>query len=261
MANITSVVKAHRFITGMVSMAALGILLGAAVGWTGKAERKAAQAADKVNIVSKTTAIRIISTEKTNLGAASVLVVQLQNASDKDIKALTISSGPTWVTKDYLMSEESLSAGAVLSQLIPISSDPSGDFKITFEPAKEFSVVAVLFADGTGDGESRFVNMLVDKREGIRFQAKRILPWLKKLSKSDSNQEQVLSECEAQTLRLPTKAVGSKSVDYEEGLEYARQQLLKKLNEIKEKSHSKQFIDVTSKQDKLTRVFQSLAGS
>lgn len=258
MADFTSALKTHRLITSIIGIACLGILVGAALGWTGR-PKDSAQRADEVSISSTTIAIRIINVERSKLGNASVLLVQLQNASDKDIKAITISNGDTWVTKNYLLGEEALQPAATVVQMIPLSTESAKDFKVTFEPAKEFKVVAVLFDNGTGDGEERFTRMLSDKREGMRAQASRLLPSIRRLSKSSSYQEQALSECEAEVLRLSTKPTDSRSVDYQDGMENVQQAFLKTLKDIKEESRANQFVSATSKRDKLTRVLQHLS--
>lgn len=257
MVKVAAALRAHRLATTAVVLGFVGILTGAALGWSGKFKYR--QGPD-VLIVSKTVAVTVLWAEKTMLGTAPILAVKLQNTSGKAIKAFTISSGKTWVTQSYFMIEESFAPGTIVNQFIPLSSDASQDYKITFGNGREISVSAVFFADGTGDGDSHYVRMLADQRAGIRDQANRILPHLRQLSsKSVLDPDQALTTCEAEILRLPTKQDRQASGDYETGLEDAQRELLNRLNEIKEEKRTHRLPEAAAKQEKLTRVFQSLA--
>jgi len=78
----------------------------------------------------------------------------------------------------------------------------------------EIVIAAVLFADATGDGDSRHVRMLIDKRAGMRDQAKRVLSNLGRLS-DNSQDENALAELETEALTLPTKGKEAVSADYD----------------------------------------------
>ena len=260
MAKLTQRLKTHRFAVLALSAALLGILAGVLIGWPGKARHfdsdQNGQTIEPI-IKSKTLAVRVLGSERTSLGDNSIWFVKLQNTSGRDIKAYTIASGKTWVTKNYFLGEQSLASGAVENQIIPLSSGPSHD--ISLGTGKEFTITAVFFADGTGDGDSRFVFMLSEKYAGMRDQANRILPCLRGLASTfGPNQESALEECEAETLRLPLKSNG-RSADYEDGLESAQRELLNQLNDIKEKIRSNNLSDAANKKDKITKIFQDLA--
>jgi hypothetical protein len=175
----------------------------------------------------------------------------LQNNSGKAIKALTIRTGKTWVTKNYLLIEESFATGTVLNQTIPPFSESQVD-------GREITLAAVLFADGTAEGDSHYAQMLLDQRAGMRDQARRIIKTLRALSgSSESDQEKSMESCEAEILRMPLKRDGA-SADYEEGLLNSQKWLLNHISEIKAQRRSNHLAEAQAKQEKLTRVFESL---
>lgn len=259
MTKLAQRLKSHRFAILAFSAVLLGILAGILIGWPGKARHfdsgQNAQTIEPV-IKSRTLAVRVLGTERTSLGDNSMLSIKLQNTSGRDIKAYTIASGKAWVTRNYFLGDQLFAAGAVENQIIPLSSRGSQD--IAFVPGKEFTITAVFFADGTGDGDSVFVSRLSEKYAGMRDQAHRILPCLRGLASTfGPNQESALEECEAETLRLPLKSNG-RSTDYEDGLESAQRELLEQLNDIKEKVRSNNLSDAANKKEKITKIFQDL---
>ncbi|MBC8028633.1 MAG: hypothetical protein H7Z16_00850 [Pyrinomonadaceae bacterium] len=259
MSKLTQRLKTHRFATLAFSMALLGILAGAMLNWSGKANNsyeRHRQETIPVRITSQTSAVRVVSIERVPLGTQSMLAVKLQNTSGKEIKAYTIASGKTWVTTSYFLDEESFAPGAIIIKHIPLPSDAPQDFNLLLN-GTEFSVTAVYFADSTGDGVSRYVSALADQHDGIRDQANRILPCLRGLS-STVGQELAVAACEGEALRLPVKMDG-KSSDYEGGLENAKREVLRHLKDIKEKVQAVHLTEALGRQEKITRILQRLA--
>ena len=156
------------------------------------------------------------------------------------------------MTKNYLLGEDSFAPNSIEEQIIPLS---SGAFSST--DGKEFSVSAVLFEDGSGEGDAVFVSRLSETHAGMRDQASRLLPCLKQLA-SSKELEWDLAACESEAVGLPIDETG-KSSDYENGLENVRREVLSQITDIKDKLHSKSFADATGKKDKLTRILNSLS--
>lgn len=259
MSNLTQRMQAHRFKMLAISMLLLGVLAGIGLGLSRNHTRPVQTLEPK--ITSKASALRIVGITRTSLGNHSVLVVKLQNISDKDIKAYTVASGKAWVTKHYFFEEQSIAPNAIENQLIPLSSDASQDPKLTFENGKELTIAAAFFADGTGQGDPVFVARFTDQHAGMRDQANRILPCLQGLSSSLVAQgESAVATCEAEALRLPTRSNG-RSVDYEKGLETTRAVVLSQLKDLKDGMRSNNLSEVLNKEDKVTKVFQALAQS
>lgn len=242
-----TIIKTHRFATLAFVMVLFGILAGVVVTWTSKAQKQGREVISP-RVISRTGSIRVVSIERTSLGDNPVMAIKLQNTTHKDIKAYTIASGKSWVTKNYFFTEQSFAAGTTVDQIIPLSS--AQDFKIPLN-GPELSVTAVFFADTTSDGDSLYVSRLTDLHDGIRDQASRILPCLRGASPT--------TDCDAQALNLPLKQEG-KSSDYEDGLEQARREILSQLSEVKEKTRTANLTEAVDKQEKVTKLFQGLAG-
>ena len=66
-----------------------------------------------------------------------------------------------------------------------------------------------------------------------------------------------MESCEAEILRMPLKRDGA-SADYEEGLLNSQKWLLNHISEIKAQRRSNHLAEAQAKQEKLTRVFESL---
>jgi hypothetical protein len=244
MSKLTQSLKTRRFTGLAFSVAVLGILAG--VVWTSRAQK---QKTPSPTVTSRISAIQVVSTEPTSIGTSKVLVVKLQNTSEKEIKAYTITSGRATMTSNFFLTEETFFPGATIERLIPIASD--ANYQIPMD-GKEVTVAAVYFADGTGDGLSVYVSSMADVYAGTRDQAKRILPCLQNLALTVES----LEACQAEAGNLPVKENG-KSSDYETGLELARDSVLRNLDAIKETTGN--ISEATNKQQKLTRIFKDVA--
>lgn len=240
MVKLVSAVRAHRYITALFVVIALGIVTGVTVGLT----RRTKSQSNIPTVVSRTSAVQVVGINPMTIGTASVISVKLHNVSGKDIKMLTVSVGKTWSTRNYFLGEESFAAGSTVEDLISLGENARG----------ELVIAAVMFSDGTTDGEPRHARLLVDKRAGIRDQVKRVLPKLRGLSNAS---QQAFADVESEILNLPTKA--NVSADHNEGLEITRTALLKRMKDIKEQRLANKLADAKAKEEKLLSLFESLA--
>lgn len=239
-----TILRTHRFATLAFSVALLGVLAGAGLGWTRQQRRQPVRDVNAPKIASRTPSVRIVSSNQTVLGDTSFVVVKLENTTDKDIKSYSIGSGKSWMTRNYVLTDESFAAGSTIDQMIPLQSQ---DMKIALT---DFTVAAVLFADGTSDGLPVFASRLTELHKGMRDQASRILPCLQ------GSSSKKLAACESEANNLPTKLEG-KSPDYADGLEHVRRKVLSELSDIKEKSRTS-FTEASEKQEKVTRILGEL---
>lgn len=242
MPKLLSAIRSHRYLAAVFVVMTLGIATGITVGLT----RRTKSQSNIPTVVSHTPAVRVAEINPRTIGTASVLSVKLQNVSGRDIKMLTLSTGNTWTTKNYLLGDESFAAGSTIDELIALGQNTRG----------EIVVAAVLFSDGTGDGQPGHLQMLVEKRKGVRDQVKQILPKLRGLA-SGSQSEQALTDLEAEAANLLTKA--NASADYHEGLEITRTALLKRIKDIKEQRLANKLADARAKEEKLISLFEFLA--
>ena len=215
--------------------ACLGVLLGIGI-WA--SAHKISQISSiqefEPTIVNKTKALEIVNTTKVMTGQEYVFRVTLKNISAKNIVSITYLTGHAVNTNGYAFSEKLLEPGGTAEEYIPFEN---------FQPAassseREADVVfaAVWFEEGTGDGDPKFISQLRDESEGIKEQAGRILPLLRKaLQNPEIQEDQVLTDLESQISHLPTEdGSASQSVDYKLGRSMANRQLASKVKELKE---------------------------
>jgi hypothetical protein len=256
MDKLIQVLKKHRLPTITFAAIGLGVLSGI-LAWSGMARRRQAVGP---TVKSKTSAVRVLGAEKTTVGTMLVLAVRLQNTSAKDVQAYTIGSGKSWMTTNYFVSEEAFASGATINHLIPLSDDDSQSLNAFGKSTGTFYVNAVVFTDGTVDGDASFARMLADERTGTRDQAKRILPSLQALSSAAApERERALADFEAKIQSLPEKGERPATSAYENGLAIAKRGLLSRLAEIREHLRSGRPNEAAASQEKMTRVFQRLA--
>lgn len=255
MIKLTRMLKAHRFATITLTSLGVGLISGVLV-WSGLATRPQVEP----TVASKTPAVRVLASERISVGGSSILAVKLQNTSNKDIQAYTISSGKSWTTRNYLLSEESFASGAIVDHLIPLSSDDAQSPNVFANSTGRFFLSAVVFSDGSGDGDTRFVKMLSDERAGIRDQGKKIMPHLSGLFRPGSDQYHAITDLESEIRKLPDKGESASS-DYEIGLANAKRVLLKGAEDMKEKLQSNRLDEANIKRAKLSRIFQRVAES
>jgi hypothetical protein len=246
----------RRFAAIIISTALLGILVGVVLGWSGKAKGYFTSAqTSEPKITSDTSVLRVFGTERTSIGDNSVLVLKLQNISDRHIKAYTIASGKSWFTKHYFFVEDSIAPNAVDTEWIPLS--PNVQDRVTFKSIKELTIAAAFFADGSGQGDPVFVRRFTNEHAGMRDQINRILPCLQGLSSSLVTQaESAVTSCETEALSLPIKSSG-RSSDYELGLYNTKTEIVRQLTAIKESVRSNNLSEALNKRDKAIRIFQA----
>ena len=220
--------------------ACLGVLLGIGI-WA--SAHKISQISSiqefEPTIVNKTKALEIVSTTKILTGQEYVFRVTLKNVSAKNILSITYLAGHAVNSDGYAFSEKLLEPGGTAEEYIPFENLQTPASFSEREPDLVFA--AVWFEGGTGDGDPKFIAQLRDESEGIKEQAGRILPLLRKALQNPQIQEdQVLTDLESQISHLPTEdGSASQSIDYKLGRSMANRQLafkVKKLRENRNKS-------------------------
>lgn len=221
----------------MIVCACVGIVLGVGI-WTSERilNRYTGAAQElKPSIVNKTSALEIVSTAKVVMGDRDVLKVTLKNISEKNIISYKYLVGQAGITNGYAFSERLFAPGETREEYIPYDNLQTA---ATASPETETDLVfaAVWFEGGTGDGDPKFINRLRDEFAGIREQAGRILPLIRKARQDPEIQEaQVLSDLELQISQLSTEDdATSQSLDYKLGRSMANRQLASKVKELKE---------------------------
>lgn len=255
MFELTRIVPHPRFISLAVSAVVLGLAAGALFAWP--KTTKSQKSPIPPSVTSKAESLKVISSELTSIGTNKIIAVKLQNVSNKEIKAYSIGTGKSWLTRNYMFGEDSLMPGQTVDQIIPLAaSEKPADMKGRIA-AQNLAVTGVLFEDGTAEGVSVSTLRLTEQYAGVREQSKRVLPCLRALA---SASETATRSCEEEISKLPTKAPG-KSADFEGGLESVQREVLSLLTDLKEESRLNHPDNFSRKQAKALMVFERLAKS
>jgi hypothetical protein len=184
-------------------------------------------------IVNRTKALQIVGTTKLLMGQEYVLRVTLKNVSGEKIVSYTYLAGIAGNTRSYAFSEKLFEAGDVSEEFIPYENLATTAVPSSRGPDLVFA--AVWFEGGAGDGDPGFVRQLSEESEGIREQAGRILPLIRKALKGyERREDQVLTDLESEISLLSTEdETISQSIDYRQGRSMANRQLALKVKELR----------------------------
>lgn len=248
MVRIPQRLKTRRFAVSLTIVLLLGVTVGSVIG-TAKLPLLV-KAQDGLPLVtSATSAIRVVGLQPANMGNSRILEVSLQNTSSKTIKAYSMVSGKGWVTRFYYFSDTAFLPNAVETQIIPLD---SASFRAA---GREFTVSAVLFDDGSTEGQAIPSYRLRENWAGFRDYASHLLPCLRQLPSTLATQDEAaLVNCETEA---PKWSARGKSADYEAGFQHAQRESLNKLSEIKSEVRSGNFSDAAKQRDKIVRIFES----
>ena len=248
MVRIPQRLKTRRFAVSLTIVLVLGVTVGSVIG-TAKLPLLVKAQEGLPLVTSATSAIRVVALQPTSIGTSRILEVSLQNTSSKTIKAYSIGSGKGWVTRFYYFSDTAFLPNAIETQIIPLDS-------VSFRAAgREFTVTAVLFEDGSTEGEANSGYRLSENWAGFRDYASRLLPCLRQLPSTLATQDEAaLVSCETEASQQSAKG---RSADYEAGFQYAQRESLNNLSEIKSKVRSREFTDAAKQRDKIVRTFES----
>ena len=179
---------------------------------------------NNVPIRNMTRAIRIISIEKIEGGS---LRLTLQNGYDKWINGIEISMVNVGIHEEL---------GSIREHNIP----PGGTYELVLGIQEHtdtdgIEIAAVIFEDGTADGNLEFVKPVQEQRLGARVQYKRALALIQKhLAEPDADTAEGLDRLESQLQSLSVREESGKKIDYEIGLEQARNLLVVRMQSIRE---------------------------
>jgi hypothetical protein len=241
--------RTRRFAVSLTVVVLLGLVVGTVIGNSGKVPVYVTAQDDLPLVTSATSAIRVVALQRTTIGNSPILNVSLQNISSKTIKAYSVGSGKSWVTRSYHFSETAFPPNGIETQVIPLDS-------ISFRAAsREFTVTGVLFDDGSTDGQTIPVFRLREHWLGLRDYASQLLPCLHQLpSTLRAEDEAALVDCETKIGKWSPRG---RSSDYEDGIQNARRESLTQLREMKSKIHSGDLIDAAKRRDKIVKILET----
>lgn len=234
------------------------VILGGTLSFlTGATKRGAGQQeTDRFEIKNETSSLKLASLSREPFGDEILVNLTLVNASGKAVVAYSLlKQDTTSVTTD------GATTGWILA---PQASDqvrvllPASDSKLTIR--------AVIFGDGSGEGNPRRIRELLDYQMGVRSQYERALPILRRLQNTTHSADRLARVNDL--LNLPDKTAELQaSIDKLEGAKHAKQFILGQLNlsaessrVLKEPSASKVNDAVETLEKAMTRLAASTKG-
>ena len=119
------------------------------------------------HVANKTTSLEIINVTQQN----ALCVLTLRNISAKAINGYSIGrSNNSKLDVDLTIGEKTIAPGEEFKESIPLSAS---------QRPPVINVLAVLFTDGTGDGEAQVIAANQERRQGTKQQLTHILPLLR----------------------------------------------------------------------------------
>jgi hypothetical protein len=233
------------------ALTVLVLLSVGAIVLTKSSSFKAVSNSDKVVVTNKTRAFQVIDAKR----ADETFTLALKNNYDRRITAFVITVGSSFrITEDFATSEVSDDVGIpsqeTFERTYPLSSSVGPSLNITLQ--------SVVFDDKSGDGDPVIFEDIRDTRLGQAVQINRALKLIEKhLNSHDSNNtsklkndiEAALNGSEAETLILlrdlhPLGTINRKGEDslsdfVKEGLEAAKTDVLRRMNEVDQSADSK----------------------
>lgn len=172
-----------------------------------------------------TRALKLISIEKIDGG---MLRLTLRNEYRKGIDGVEISMANVGIHKEFGFSKENIippQGTCVIELPIQEHTDTDG-----------IEIAAVIFEDGTADGNLEYVKPVEEQRLGERTQFKRALALIQKqLTEPNAETIEGLNRLESQLQSLPVHEGDGKRGDYEIGLEQAKKLMVVTIQIIRDR--------------------------
>ena len=240
----------------------LVIFLVAIVSTTFWITRGSSNDLDRIRIENKTrlSVESVISSEAIQPGQSpSRFTVTVKNNYDKPVVAYS------WLLIDSLTGKDTISGVEKSGLLNGWSLLPKNTDKISISVASKGEVVltlaAVLFEDGTGDGETDELARLQDIRTGVKSAYQQILPLFHQASIAD---ESVPIDTAFQMLENKVSSISDEQVpvNSKRGFAEAKNYLKQELKDLKDKLRSnpslRRDIEITNKYGKIERTLAKM---
>lgn len=215
-------ISLRRVLVTVGTLAALSAGLLVLTGWSARVG--GSQGAEP-KAESKTAAFRVDNLVRSESG----YLLSLQNASGKPINGYSIAVGAkSKLVVDLTIGDRIISAGEALTVTIPASNLQSQG-----TTAPPITVLAVLYEDGTGDGDPQAIAETRHRRIGVKNQLERMLPLLQAaLAQPDRDAPAALTKLREQISSLPEAASGGMPPRAAAGLRGAKEDVLVVLDQL-----------------------------
>lgn len=175
-----------------------------------------------IQIDNKTYALEVLDSKVEN----GNFRITLKNRSNRNITSYELSlGGGKSIQTELLYTNEVITPGQTFIEDFPVDDHLIRD---------GFAIVAVVFEDGTGNGDSRVIRQITDIRYGEKLQYQRSLPLLEQaINASDNSLPETLDWLPSQ-LSTPENSDSNLPPYVKSGIQNAKNHLLQELKTVKE---------------------------
>lgn len=243
-------VSGSRFMVGMLFV----MLISAAVVvvWATNGHNTT----NRLRIENKTRSLNVESvTDLGEVHGRSRFAVTVRNGYDKPIVAYSIRVEDNSTDKDTISASE---RGGLVDDwsLQPNATDAAHVFAAS-EGEVVLTIFAVLFEDGTGDGDNNDLTRLQEVRAGIKLAYQRIAPILRRAA---SQNRTVISEAAIQSLKNEVASISDREVpmNLRRGFDQAKDYIDSELKNLKDNLHSEPGIKSGAEIDKKAKEIEKV---
>lgn len=152
------------------------------------------------------------------------LHLSFRNTYSKNINCFLVSIGSDTIRTEFAYIDKVIAPGAIYQQTYSIEQGKTGSIRMR----------AVMFDDGTSDGELKAVKEIKDERLGVRMQLESIIPQLHTLlNLPEAEIQPALDRLESQILSLSEGKQSLLTEDVKLGLHNGKAYLLRIIQELK----------------------------
>jgi len=221
-----------------------------------RGHRSGTQQNAPLQIANQTEALSVVKAER----GSNEFSITLKNNSAKTITAFSISP-----SKGFTITEE-----FVLAEISEIGIGPNALFSKTYPTTsvqpQSIEIKALIFDDGTAEGEARAVRQIEDSRLGQQIQIRRAVKELDKFlakgsgdaSEFKRNLGNALNSTDDDTLKILTELKPSRasakrplSADLRDGLNNGRQLILRRLSEAETNESNDSLLELKKTYEKI----------
>ena len=225
-------IKHHASAVIGAAIAVVGVvaLLATAVG---SSRALSQNTTDSVRIVQLATNLTPVGLQR----QGNHISLTVRNDYGKNVTAFVISPGTYTLTVDLDRNDNRIAPSETYITEFTLSPEATG------APVREHivKILAVVFDDKTGDGDSTIVGGVLDLRQGRRSQLLAILPYMRAvLNSSDAALSQTLAAAETAIGNLPKHSTGDVSHESDAGRHNAKEKILLELADLRRLRQSRE---------------------
>lgn len=212
-------------------------------------------------VLNQTRAFQLISQKRDD----KHFLLTLKNGYSKNINGYTVTQGLDTSTsarvsieEDFIFGDKLIAPGETYVVRIPISEHAPASGSV-YQQEQDINVAAVIFDDGTGDGDSNVIKRTKERRRGERIQLEHILPLFQAvLDSQDADLPAAVDNLESRIASLPKIAENELSPSVKSGLQGVKEMLLQAAQTLKRNSQRLSHLNLREELTKVTSHYEKV---